>query len=208
MRRAVVCRGVPWCLWQGDNQRMLARRSLAHRLFAWCLWTLLLATLGACAVMTPNECKTANWYDVGLRDGLAGEAVGELNARTKACAEAGVQANALLYLQGRNQGLETYCRIDNAVRLGLDGKAYQGVCAPAIDPEFRRRYMLGREVYLARGALHSLDGRRHALEERLREARSDEDRRRLRDDLTDLDRSMRRARDRLREVEWALERLR
>lgn len=168
----------------------------------------LVLVLPACTTMTPNECKTANWYDVGLRDGLAGEPLSELNARTKSCAEAGVQANATQYLQGRNQGLLSYCRMDNAVRLGLDGKSYQGVCAPAIDGEFRRRYNLGHEVYSARSALRSQDSRRRSLEEKLRETGSDEERRRLREELSDLDRSQRRARDRLRDAEWALDRLR
>lgn len=169
---------------------------------------LLAALLPGCTTMTPSECKTANWHDVGLRDGLAGEPLSELNARTKSCAEAGVQANATQYLQGRNQGLLSYCRLDNAVRLGLDGKTYQGVCAPGIDGEFRRRYSVGREVYQARSALRSQDSRRRSLEDKLRDAGSDEDRRRLREELSDLDRSLRRARDRLRDAEWALERLR
>jgi hypothetical protein len=29
-------------------------------------------TLAGCAGMTPNECRVANWYDLGERDGLAG----------------------------------------------------------------------------------------------------------------------------------------
>jgi hypothetical protein len=164
--------------------------------------------LGGCTPMTPAECKTANWYDIGLRDGIAGQPVSELDDRTRSCAEAGVQANATAYLRGRNQGLLSYCRMDNAVRLGLDGKTYQGVCAPAIDPEFRRRYAVGKEVHSARSGLRSQEGRRRGLEEKLREAGNDEERRRVREELSELDRSTRRARDRLRDAEWALDRLR
>ena len=98
----------------------------------------LLAMLQACATMSASECRTASWRDVGLRDGLAGEPLGLLDRRTRACAEAGVAVNVPLYLEGRNQGLPDYCRLDNAARQGLAGKTYHGVCAPGIDAEFRR----------------------------------------------------------------------
>ncbi len=158
--------------------------------------------------MSANECRTANWRDVGLRDGLDGEPLSLLAQRTKACAEAGVSANAPLYLEGRNQGLHDYCHLDNAARQGLAGKTYHGVCAPGLDAEFRRRHQLGLEVYRGRAELYSQDHRRRALEDRLADARTDEERRRWRDELRDLDYSQRRARDRLRDAEWVLDRLR
>lgn len=167
-----------------------------------------LALLQACSTMSADECRTANWRDVGLRDGLAGEPLALLDRRTKACAEAGVTANAPLYLQGRNQGLPEYCRLDNAARQGLQGKSYHGVCAAGIDAEFRRRHAMGLEVYRARADLRSMDQRRRTLEDRLAEARTDEERRRRREELRDLDHDQRRARDRVRDAEWALDRLR
>ena len=33
---------------------------------------LIALTLAACATMSPQECRVANWNDVGLRDGLDG----------------------------------------------------------------------------------------------------------------------------------------
>ncbi len=158
--------------------------------------------------MSGDECRTANWRDVGLRDGLAGEPLSLLDRRTKACAEAGVTANAPLYLQGRNQGLPEYCRLDNAARLGLQGKTYHGVCAAGIDAEFRRRHAMGMDVYRARADLRTMDQRRRTLEDRLAEARTDEERRRRREELRDLDYDQRRARDRLRDAERDLDRLR
>lgn len=167
-----------------------------------------LVLLQACTTMSADECRTANWRDVGLRDGLAGEPLTLLDSRTKACAEVGVTANAPLYLQGRNQGLPDYCRLDNAARLGLQGKTYHGVCAAGIDGEFRRRHALGMEVYRARAALRSMDQRRRTLEDRLAEAKTDDERRRQREELRDLDYDQRRARDRVRDAERYLDRLR
>lgn len=169
---------------------------------------LVVAVLSACAPMTPQECKTANWFDVGLRDGREGEPMSMLDDRTKACAEAGVQANTQQYLAGRNQGLPDYCRLDNAARVGLAGKTYHGVCASGIDGEFRRRHSAGYEVYQSRNELNNLESRRRTLEKRLSDAKTDAERRRARDELNDLDYRLRRARDRLRDAEWALDRMR
>lgn len=169
--------------------------------------TLALFLLQGCSTMSPNECRSANWRDVGLRDGVGGEPLSLMERRAKACAEAGVQLDTPAYLDGRNQGLPQYCRLDNAARVGLAGKTYHGVCAGGIDAEFRRRHRLGLDVYRARADLRSLEQRRRTLEDRLVEARTDEERRRWRDDLRDLDFSARRARDQVRDAEWALDRL-
>ena len=169
---------------------------------ALCLW------LAGCATMTPNECKAANWGEVGLRDGLAGAALSVLNDRVKDCAEAQVPVDTPRYLQGREQGLLQFCRIENAAPLGLDGKSYDGVCPATMDAEFRRRFKAGRDVHVARNELRSLESRRGTGEERLRSAANDDDRRRARDALRELDSDMRRARDRVRDAEWVLDRLR
>lgn len=173
---------------------------------AACLWFSMWLT--GCTTMTPNECKAANWSDVGLRDGLAGAALSVLNDRVKDCAEAKVAVDTPRYLQGRDQGLIQFCRLENAVPLGLNGKSYDGVCPAVIDGEFRRRYRIARDVHLARNDVRNLDGRLSAAEDRLRSAASDEDRRRAREALRDLDGEMRRARDRQRDAEWVLDRLR
>jgi hypothetical protein len=158
--------------------------------------------------MDVNECKLANWRDVGLRDGLAGAQLSLLDTRVKDCAKAQVAVDTQSFLRGRNQGLASYCRVENAVGLGLDGKQYQGVCPAGIDVEFRRRVQIGRDVRDLRDELSSLDRRREPLEKRLREAKGDDERRKIRNELGDLDRDLSRARDCLRDAEWQLDRLR
>lgn len=167
-----------------------------------------LCLLASCSTMSVEECKVARWSDVGLRDGMAGEPLSKLNDLSKDCAEAKVVVDTPAYLAGRNQGLLSYCQIPNAARLGLDGKYYNGVCPPAIDGEFRRRVNVGREVRDSREQVRSLDNRRLDLENKLRNASSDETRKKLRDDLSDNDRNLRRARDRVRDAEYTLDRLR
>jgi hypothetical protein len=177
----------------------------------WCrrlLGMFILVALAGCASMTVEECKVARWGEVGLRDGLAGAPLSRLNDLVKDCAEAKVAVDTPAYLQGRDQGLISYCRVDNATQIGLNGGLYAGVCPAGIDGEFRRRFSLGREGFDARAQVRSLDSRRLDLENRLRSATTDDARKRIRDELSDLDRSTRRARDRARDAEWALDHLR
>jgi hypothetical protein len=164
--------------------------------------------LSACATMTPSECQVADWGAVGLRDGLAGESRGMLDARIKDCAEAGVQVGTVQYQQGRERGLQTYCQLPNAARFGLDGAAYRGVCPLAIDAEFRRRHSLGKAVHDAREEVRNQERRRSAQENKVDKASNEEERRRAREVLREIDRDIRRAENRLREADWALDSLR
>ncbi|MBK7656368.1 MAG: DUF2799 domain-containing protein [Betaproteobacteria bacterium] len=177
------------------------------RISTWLLGVMLLA-MGGCTTMSVEECKVARWGEVGLRDGLAGQPLSKLDDLSKDCAEAKVTVDTNAYLQGRDQGLITYCRPSNAVKLGLEGKYYQGACPASIDADFRRRYGVGREVYDSREQVRNLDSRRMGLERQLRDAQKDDDRRKYRNELSDLDYSLRRARDRVRDAEWALDRMR
>lgn len=190
---------------------------------------LLAIAVSGCETMTPNECKTANWRDIGLRDGLKGEAMTALEERSADCAKAGVRADTAQYLAGREQGLQQFCRLDNAVPLGLSGGNYAGVCSPMVDVEFRRRHQAARAVYDLRNRVNDLAGRGERAQRRLRDADRDEDkqlkaadkeddrkrirkefeerRHQLRQELRDNDRITRQARDELRSAEYTLDRL-
>jgi len=191
---------------------------------------LIALTLAGCATMSPEECRFANWNEVGLRDGLDGKPVALLGTRASDCAENGVRVDQAAYLKGRESGLRSYCRLDNAVPLGLNGGSYEGVCPPPIEGEFRRRFQLGYNVYAAHAEVARIDNRIQSQERRLRTLDRDEDkrlrdadkederrrirreiddeRRHIRDELRDLDRNLYRARDYSRDAQWALERLR
>ena len=180
---------------------------LGWRVFL-CLVLASSALLGGCATMSADECKVANWGDVGLRDGLDGAALSKLDYRVKDCAEAQVAVDTQRYLQGRDQGLLQFCHLEKAAPLGLNGGSYNGVCPVAIDGEFRRRFRLGRDVFDTRQTVRNLEGNVNTAEDRLRAAPNDEERRRAREALRDLDFEIRRARDRQRDAERALDRLR
>ena len=124
--------------------------------------------LASCSTMSEKECQFANWRDIGLTDGLAGKSLGLLNERRSDCAEANIQLDQKAYLKGREEGLKTYCQLGNAVHLGLRGEPYEGVCPAAIEPEFRRRYTIGRDVYHFRTEIDRLERRLASLEQQSR----------------------------------------
>ncbi|MCF8167081.1 MAG: DUF2799 domain-containing protein [Rhodoferax sp.] len=180
--------------------------------------------------MSPEECKLANWRDVGLRDGVAGYPLSRVGDRAQDCEKVGVVIDTDAYARGRDAGLKSYCRIENAIPLGLNGGTYAGVCPPANGFEFEQRFQAGRAVYDLRSDLSGLDSRIERLEQRLRathhdedqalkEAKNDEERKKvrksmddrrrdLRADLSETDRRLRRKRDELRYAESALSQFR
>jgi hypothetical protein len=190
----------------------------------------LVAFLASCTTMSPEECKVANWRDIGERDGLQGETLGQLDDRAADCAKTGVTVDTQAYMRGRDVGLRSYCRVDNAVPLGLNGSTYAGVCPGVAGEQFLMRYQIARAVHDLRSEVSSLDSRTETLERRLREvsrsedarlkeAGSDEERKRvrkaldderrdIREQLSETDRRLRRKRDELRAAEYDLSNIR
>jgi len=186
--------------------------------------------LVSCATMSPEECKLARWNEVGQRDGLRGAPLSVLGDRVEDCAKVDVVVDTQAYSQGRDLGLLSYCRIENAVPLGLSGGSYAGVCPPAIDMVFQQRYQVAHTVYALRNEVKSLDDRTEYLERKLRDInRSEDDRLRgagsdaerskirkdmddqrqnIRNELSDTDRRLHRRRDDLRNAEFDLGNLR
>lgn len=196
-----------------------------------CITVLLLAAvISGCETMTKDECKYADWNDIGLRDGLSGQPLSLLSDRVNDCTAAGTRVDTPLYLAAREQGLRSFCRLENAVPLGLSGTSYAGVCPAFVDFEFRRRYQAGYAVHELRYRGSELDNRSDRLQRQLREAdkeehqqlrASDKDddrarirkefdqrRRHLRKELGALDRAMQYTRDALRAAEYSLDSLR
>ena len=61
-------------------------------------------TLGGCAGMDAGECRGANWYDVGFRDGLFGMQRMDL-AYDAQCSRHGTKPDLLAYAKGWQEGL-------------------------------------------------------------------------------------------------------
>ena len=86
--------------------------------------------------MSPSECATADWRQRGEQDGQQGR--GDRSASYhEACSEAGVMVDVNTYRAGRAQGLQSYCRLGNAINEGLAGRAYGNVCPEPIGQSFK-----------------------------------------------------------------------
>ena len=119
----------------------------------------LLAFLAGCASLDKYECRTADWYAVGLEDGARGRTLERLGEHRRACAEHGVTPHTERYLSGRQEGLKSFCTYERGYSQGRAGQGYAGACPKEIAGSFLTGYQRGREL--------------HELNRRLDEARKE-----------------------------------
>ena len=67
----------------------------------------LAVTLAGCAGLSENECRSANWYEVGDRDGLNGNPP-RIDTYAYQCERHNAQASREQYLEGWWMGNATY----------------------------------------------------------------------------------------------------
>jgi hypothetical protein len=160
---------------------------------------LLLATLtlAGCETMTVPECQVADWGRVGFADGARGESESRLAAHVESCASAGVQPNAQAYRQGWDAGIQRFCTAPNGWREGVQGNiGRDSVCRGQPGYEAFSRYLgAGLQVYRTNEQMHYNALQSHRLQRLLEESTKDEEKRRLRYQLRDLDREQYRLRD-------------
>lgn len=172
-----------------------------------CLATLSTFLFG-CATLDKGQCLNANWQDIGYADGLAGHPISRLEDHQNACLKHGIVPDDTAYEQGRDLGLKEYCIPYNALREGLAGRLYRGVCPVAADRDFRELNTAAYAVYDLRRDIDSTDSQIQNLEAELRKDKTSEKRKKhIREDIRDLDRKIERLRDELRRKEWDLDRL-
>ncbi len=117
------------------------------------IFTVGLVALSGCATLNEDECLTADWRTIGFQDGVAGHTPDRLGQHRKACAKYGVTPNLDTYLEGRSQGLVTYCTPQNGFNAGAAGRSYKGVCPAELENEFLPAYNDGHGLYTREHAL-------------------------------------------------------
>lgn len=138
----------------------------------------------ACASMTEQECREADWRAIGMRDGLSGETVQKIDDHKKACGKIGIFPNESLWLDGRVQGISTYCTANGAWNAGLANRVYKGVCINHDESTFLRYHNAGLAVWRAQYEISKNRDQIVRLDAELRKATKDEDRKRLQDDIS------------------------
>jgi hypothetical protein len=162
----------------------------------------LLTALAGCASMSKEECLTANWTEVGTRDGQNGEPRARFASHAEACREAGIRADQQQYMAGWETGITYFCTPHNGFEVGRRGRYYSsGTCPPALEGAFRYRYDRGYDIYRAQQEVDRIQNNQRDKQRKLDETKDDRTKRALRNELTDLDHDLRRARDRLYDAE-------
>lgn len=157
--------------------------------------------LSGCASMSESECLTADWHDQGYRDGRDGFPRSRIEDHRSACAKVGIRPDAERYFRGREQGIVQYCTPRNGYNEGIEGRPYRRACPAHLERQFLRAYEQGKRIYDAEQQVEKLEQRSSSLESQLRKEKDKDKRHYLRQQLRDLDRELRRARDERRYID-------
>jgi len=173
-----------------------------------CIILACFALLTGCSTLSENECRTADWYQLGVRDGQQGELASLLDEHRDSCSRYGLQPVESEYFAGRETGLRQYCRLGNAFRTGLNGEEYKGVCPLDVDAEFRRYNTAAFEAHNLKKKIEEVDHQLSAKERELgKKDTPEKEQLRLREEIKKLDRKRDRLRSDLRSQERELDNL-
>jgi hypothetical protein len=150
---------------------------------------LVLLALSGCASMSESECRVADWGRVGLSDGARGVLRGRLTAYVEDCGKIGVQPLQDAYQQGWDAGILHFCTPVNGWRAGLAGDQFSAqVCQGQPGYEGFARYLwAGLQVYETQSRMNRNDGELRRLQHALMEAKTDEERSRIRSYMVRID---------------------
>jgi hypothetical protein len=118
----------------------------------------LLATLTGCASLSKDECLSANWEDIGVRDGANGQPEEYLIQHSTACAKVHVVPDRGAWLHGRERGLERFCVPHRMYNIGEYGGNFEAALCRNFDQErLVDAYEKGRDVKRRVDTLGSID---------------------------------------------------
>jgi hypothetical protein len=110
--------------------------------------------IAGCASLSPEQCRHADWHQIGFADGARGTGAARIDDHAKACADVGVRPHFGSYMQGREQGLHNYCQAENGFSLGRRGGAHNvGECPTSLRPAFLDQYWRGQQLYMIESEL-------------------------------------------------------
>ena len=155
------------------------------------LATTVMILLAGCESMSVSECKVADWSRVGYTDGAAGSPSNRIADYAEDCGKAGITPVAGAYRQGWDLGIQRYCTAANGWREGTLGRSgKESVCQGQAGFDGFARYLdAGLKVYRTQEQIQHNNNEMGRLQKELETATKDEDKKRLRGSLKDLDRS-------------------
>ncbi len=148
------------------------------------------ALLAGCESMSEQQCKVADWQRVGFNDGASGDSERRLADYTEDCGKTGITPDAQAYRRGWDSGIQRFCTAANGWRAGLQGNSGKnGVCQGQAGYDAFSRYLdAGLQVYRTNEQMRQNDQEINRLQKRLEAAATDEEKKRIRESMRDLDR--------------------
>ncbi len=135
---------------------------------------MLALTLAGCASLSPEQCRNANWRQIGFTDGANGASAARIDEHAKACAEHGIRPNLDEYLSGRSQGLLNYCQAENGFSLGRRASEHNVAdCPENLKPAFLEQYHRGSQIHSLEEEIRSY---RYRIDSNRTEIRHDDER--------------------------------
>jgi len=131
------------------------------------LAALSLVGLGGCASMNADECAATDWSAIGYEDGSRGYTADRFGNHRKACAKHGITPDFQGYMNGRSQGLESFCQPGRAFNFGANGGRYNGVCEADMEPGFLEAYRAGHKLHTLRSNVNAVNSDLYAAEDAL-----------------------------------------
>ena len=155
--------------------------------------------LTGCASMSESECRVADWSRVGFNDGTRGESESRLAAYSEDCGKIGITPDATAYRRGWDTGIVRFCTPATGWHEGQQGHmgkvaACQG--QPGFEA-FSRYFDAGIQVYRTNEEMERNARESTRLQGRLDTSTSDDEKRKARQELRDLDRQQLYLRNRL-----------
>ncbi len=144
--------------------------NFSQRSFYFSLFSALFAfvSLSSCSTLSPEQCRTADWKEIGRIDGRHGTDSGKVAEHQKACSQVGLEVDRVRYREGWNEGVADYCTPGGGFEAGKSGIPYKGICQVDKEAEFLKQYASGHEVY-------NLQLQKSATEETLKKRREEID---------------------------------
>jgi len=112
--------------------------------------------VNGCATLGKDECLNANWETIGYEDGTRGLEASRIGKHRSACAKHSVTPDLERYTQGREHGLEEYCKSSVGYNVGVRGSRYLNVCPAYSERDFLAGYRYGQDIYKTQSQLRSL----------------------------------------------------
>lgn len=137
------------------------------------------SALASCATLNEEECQTANWLELGRKDGIEGRPASHIDNHRRACAEHKLPVDDVQWSVGWQEGIRSFCTPENGLIQGREGRYHANSCPPDLKAGFEGAYTIAKALHDARRSRDTLMSEIASLEAALRNAKTREERDRL-----------------------------